>query len=288
MRSISIVIPIYKVDCDENFKHFVYLIESIAKNFVDDSRSITKLNEIVIVNDQIGTSFAVIITNLFNTLNLSEKLIYVNNPNNYGQAKSRNIGFLHTTGEYVHFIDQDDFIDENFYSGFKNQDEDVLIGSPHLFLNSKQSEIAYINKNYIKKLSNSKKISDLWVLLISNFAASPGQYLIKRSTFDLINGFPVLKIRGADDYGLLFRLACINASMKYNNGALFYYRIHGMQNRGTSDLEKSVIEFFAQPIKYNLRLRLKLVRYIRCRVLFWKILSKLIYSIYYFNFESYQ
>lgn len=281
MKDFSIVIPIYKIEHENNFEYFSFLIDSIFKNCLNDTIK-SKLNEIIIVNDQIEKSYKKNIENLFKKKNLLEKLKFIQNQSNQGQALSRNIGFSHTTGEYVHFIDQDDFIDENFYANLLNQTQDILLASPHLFLNSKQKEIPYINKNYIKKLNNAKTMNELWLLLISNFAVSPGQYLIRRNIFTEISGFPVLVNRGADDYGLLYKLATINASVRYCNKAVFFYRLHEMQNRNSSDLNNSTIEFFKQPNKLSPTYKLLFVKFLRSNILLLRISSKVL-SFFYFH-----
>ena len=285
MKNFSIVIPIYKIELENNFDYFIQLINSISRNCINVNIK-KKLNEIVIVNDQVEKELKDIIENIFEKENLLKKLKYIQNAQNYGQAKSRNIGFLHTTGEYIHFIDQDDFIDENFYTNLIDQSEAILVGSPHLFLNSKQLEINYINNRYIRKLSNTKKISDLWLLLISNFAVSPGQYLISRKEFLRISGFPVLTNKGSDDYCLLFKLASIEASIKYCDKAVFFYRLHEMQNRNSSNLKKSVIEFFKQPNAIRLTRKLLFVKFIRKNIVLWRITSKIIYSFYFHKVKT--
>ncbi|HUX95578.1 MAG TPA: glycosyltransferase family 2 protein [Bacteroidales bacterium] len=285
MKSFSIVIPVFNIEFENNTEYFRVLISSISRN----CRNITvkdKLNEIVIVDDNGDSNLKEAFDVIFTQENLREKLIYIQNAKNEGQAQSRNIGCTFASGEYIHFIDQDDYISDDFYSLIINHLDDIVIGRPHLYLDRLGYEIPYTKATYRKKLKQTEKLRKLWVLLISNFAVSPGQYLIKRSVFNLADGFPVLKSRGSDDYGLLFKLAAKNVNMRYIDNAAFFYRIHSAQNRNNSQLKNSVIEFFNGRSFNNLSLSLLIVKFIRYRTILWKIVSKIVFWYYFENFKS--
>ena len=92
-----------------------------------------------------------------------------------------------------------------------------------------------------------KKVNSLRYLLplmLSNIRVSPGSFSITRSLFKKINGFPDLKNKGSDDYGLLIRSMRNLATVEYSNTATFIYKIHANQSRNELDLVKSLKEFY--------------------------------------------
>jgi glycosyltransferase involved in cell wall biosynthesis len=285
MHDFSIVIPVYKLEFANNTEHFISLISSISRNCRNETVK-DKVKEIVVVDDNGNSDLKAAIDNIFIQEDLKEKLVYVHNDKNVGQAKSRNIGFTYASGEYIHFIDQDDFISDDFYFCLIDNYADIIIGSPHLYINKLGYEIPYTRSAFNKKLKKTEKLGELWILLISNFAVSPGQYLIKGSVFNKVKGFPVLETRGSDDYCLLFKLAIENVSTKYVENAAFFYRIHDMQNRNSSQLKNSLIEFLNGQSFEKMPFYLRIVKFIRTRIFLWKVTSKIVFWYYFEDFKS--
>ena len=100
MSKISVVIPAF--NC-ENF------IERCVESIYDDKEYI---KEVIIVNDGSTDNTKLILEEM------SKKYdnIHVFNISNGGSAKARNYGLNHITGEYVYFLDSDDYISDSYIS----------------------------------------------------------------------------------------------------------------------------------------------------------------------------
>jgi len=97
---VSIVIPVYNVK--------MYLCECL------DSLINQSLQEIeIICIDDCSTDGSLDILKEYESKDYRIKII--KNKKNRGQAYTRNIGLQHANGEYIGFVDSDDFVDENYY-----------------------------------------------------------------------------------------------------------------------------------------------------------------------------
>ncbi len=100
MKKISIIIPCY--NCEKTIKKTV---ESIQTN------SYTEKTEIILVND--GSKDQT--TKVLEELSKKYNNIKVINKNNTGVSDTRNTGINACTGEYISFVDSDDYIINNCY-----------------------------------------------------------------------------------------------------------------------------------------------------------------------------
>jgi len=112
---ISIIVPIYNI---ANF------IEKCVKSIL--SQTYTNL-EIILVNDGSTDSSS----ELCQKLKLSDPRVIVVSKTNGGLASARNYGLKYATGEFVGFIDGDDWIEPDFYEilldGILNHDADISV-----------------------------------------------------------------------------------------------------------------------------------------------------------------
>ncbi|WP_407536955.1 glycosyltransferase [Cetobacterium somerae] len=139
MIELSIVVPVYNVE--------KYLEECL--------KSIYKLNikkEVILVNDE-SPDNSYLIINEYQKLYPNETILV--NQNNKGLSGARNAGLEIAKGEYVAFIDSDDFIDtkkyEEFFNKGKNQDLDIIIGTYQ----------KYQDGEYLKLCKRDKSINSL-------------------------------------------------------------------------------------------------------------------------------
>jgi len=242
--SISCVIPIYGLNTGANAEFFEKLLSSL-KTAV---RCLGESFELIIVNDDRERLSAESIKDICSKYGFQDSLIYHENETNRGQAYSRNVGASLASGEYLHFIDQDDYISEGFYKSFINQQgkADLYIALPFF------DKDGIIKKAYTRCLKkaykNAKYICDLWYLLLSNIVYSPGQVLMSKCAFNSTGGFPVLVNRGADDFALFYKLVfgVENYHVKFIPESKFFYRIHSQQNSKLSSTNTSACEFLSQ------------------------------------------
>ncbi|MCI7189013.1 MAG: glycosyltransferase family 2 protein [Fusobacterium mortiferum] len=109
---ISVIIPVYGVE-----KYIRQCLESIINQTY-------KNLEIIVVNDGTKDNSMKIVEEY-----LSDERIKIINKQNGGLSSARNRGIEEATGDYISFIDSDDWIDLNMYKELCSQliDEDILI-----------------------------------------------------------------------------------------------------------------------------------------------------------------
>src|SRR5690554_3128411 len=215
---ISIIVPIYNVE-----RHLSKCIESICAQTYS-------LIEIILIDDG-STDNSGVICEEYATLDSRIKVIHKKNG---GVASARNTGLRFATGNYIGFIDPDDWIEsnmyENMYNKIKKDDSDICICNYiidtikhslkirlpfELDILNKQDIIDYI----IPPLLSSKDLDDkiemhggVWRILVKN-------KLIKmhhlKFQYDLLED----KI-----FNIQFYLKCNRVSV--DNNFYYHYCIH--------------------------------------------------------------
>ena len=240
-NEISVIIPIYILNQDDIFSYFNDLILSLEKNFIENDNYTIK--EVIVINDNPSTpdsnKLKSILHNISNIFNLK----YIRNTESRGQAHSRNIGAKHANGDYLHFIDQDDMIGDNFYRFFFLEDVqyDIMM-TDCKSLNDKTTSFYKIHTKFF--FNRAKKVQQLKFFFFNNIANSPGQFIIKKDFFEKINGFPELQFRGSDDFAFFLNVIKVSNSFKFFNKSRFFYRIHSSQSSKTLDMKASVLNAF--------------------------------------------
>jgi len=211
-KSISVIIPYYR-----GRKFIGKCLDSIFESY--RNCSVNFALEVIVVLDGSGQEDLDYLKTQYNG-----KFNIIKNENNLGVAQSRNIGKRHAQNDFLLFIDQDDFIDVNYFS--------VILP----FLSSKY-DIILVNGYYLN-IKNSKKIPIYYFkpnLKFNSFLKqtrihSPGQILINSKSLPYDVFFPDCdkQYKGADD-----RAAYINAYIKnkkirfkYIGEKLFYHVFH--------------------------------------------------------------
>lgn len=116
---ISVIIPVYKVEA--------YIQDCIRSLVIQSYKNF----EVILVDDAGGDrSINLAITELINS-DISWRVIY--NSCNRGLSYSRNIGVENARGEYLYFLDSDDYIDAdclmNLYEEILSSGADMVYGS---------------------------------------------------------------------------------------------------------------------------------------------------------------
>ena len=149
---ISIIIPMFNA---ENYIH--HNLESILNQDYSNF-------EVIIVNDG-STDSSLNIIKSFN-----DNRIKIYNKINEGTSIARNYGIKHAKGEYLFFIDADDYIEQATLSKYTNiindYNPDLIINGFYSGTQNYSSEVLfYMDDKYYK---NKKEIKDNLVILYKN------------------------------------------------------------------------------------------------------------------------
>lgn len=115
MPKVSVIVPVYNVD-----KYLKKCLESLVNQTLDEI-------EIIVVND--GSTDKSEEIAMFYKEKYSKKIVYLKKENG-GLSDARNYGMPYATGEYIAFLDSDDYVQldmyEKMYSVAKREDSDMV------------------------------------------------------------------------------------------------------------------------------------------------------------------
>ena len=178
---ISIIIPVYNAE-----KYLGACLDSILNQTFDDF-------EIVCVNDG-SNDESVNILEEYNTKSSKVKLI---NKENGGVISARIAGFKEACGEYIGWVDADDFIENNMlevmYISALNNDADVVYCNYNFFPNE------VVNKT--KWYNPYRGVVD-WKFIMNN--TIQWNKLVKKELLDEMNITSLFENMGEGCYGLVF------------------------------------------------------------------------------------
>lgn len=202
---VSVVIPVYNVE-----KYLAKCIESVQNQTLENI-------EIVLVDDGSTDKSGAICDEYA----LKDERIVVIHQRNGGLAHARNTGIELARGEYIGFIDSDDWIDITMYeelvNEFAKKDIDVVCSGIKLVGSTGDiKEIEYVKENVILK---GEEISRL--LLKRKFSVSCCNKLFKRNLFK-DRHFTVGKTN--EDFELLFYLFLQVKQVGILANSYYYYR----------------------------------------------------------------
>ena len=201
MCKISVILPVYNQE-----KNLDKCINSLINQALKDV-------EFIFVNDGSTDDSE----NIILRYQKKDKRIKLINKENGGQASARNLGLKYAKGEYISFVDSDDYVDKSLYKSvysiLEKKDYDILV-------------FDYYITDY-KKIGYYKVLNDIQSGVISNkqffFAsACPWNKIYKRS-FLLDNNFLFPEGIIYEDYASIIPLIKYNPSVYYINKAYYYY-----------------------------------------------------------------
>ena len=213
MKKISVIVPVYNVDNYLN-KCLDSLVNQTYKNL-----------EIIIVNDDSPDNSDRIIKSYKEKYN---NIVYIKNKCNSGLSYSRNVGLKKSTGEYIGFVDSDDYIPldyyENLYKTIEKEQADIVICDINLVYEA----TGIVSRNTVGTKDN------LIIDFVSNgLAASACNKLFKKeciSKYEFENG----KIN--EDIAVIIPLIINSNKVVYNENTCYNYvqRNNSIQNSNFS------------------------------------------------------
>lgn len=205
---LSIIIPIY-----QGKKYICNLIKMLEDGIDKLGNDIAV--EMILSNDDPGD---VLEDNIF-----SEKMhiVALNTDVNRGIHGARIIGFLHCTGDFVLFLDQDDWISDSYFASqmkkLKDSKADAVV------CRAKENGREIYNASY----PFEKTIDCMNIVSAGNMIVSPGQVLIRRDAIPDLWQHNILKKNGVDDWFLWICMLQQGCRFTLNEEILFEHRIEG-------------------------------------------------------------
>lgn len=189
MEKISVLIPVYNSE-----EHIERCIKSILNQTYHNI-------EIVVVNDGSTDTTPIIVQNLSKEDNRI-KLISIQNK---GVANARNIALANSTGEYITFVDSDDFIFDSYiqtlYDNLKKYKADISVCNCINYIEeTKQEKHKDFGIKDIKEYDSKEAVEDLFYY---NFLRhSPWGKLYKKEIWNDLT-FPVG--RNYEDLAIIYK-----------------------------------------------------------------------------------
>ncbi len=181
---VSVIIPVYNVE--------EYLYDCI-NSLIDQT---LKDIEIICINDKSTDSSGEILEYFAKKDN---RIKILENEENLGQGESRNRGLKHSTGEYIQFLDSDDWLDkdclETLYNKAKEHDADLIMfklinydQDTGKFFKTGYYSMDYMEKFYEKELN--QEIMHDYVFRVPNSPCNKlyKTSLIKENNFEFPKG----------------------------------------------------------------------------------------------------
>ena len=202
---VSIIVPVYNVE-----KYLTKCIDSIINQTY-------KYLEIILVDDgstdnssQICDQYAI-----------KDNRIKVIHKENGGLSDARNVGIKNSTGEYLSFIDSDDYIDKDMieclYNAITNTNSDIAVCGK--YIEGETGKYYLKNVNSQLKIYNSKEA--LKSILTNNLIdVSACDKLFKKTLFKDIQ-FP--KNKYFEDMGTIYKLIDLCNSIVHIGSAKYHY-----------------------------------------------------------------
>ncbi len=191
---VSVITPLYKG------KQY---IPKLMQMMINNAGKVSM--EYILVNDS-PKEYLLNEQNLINEYGLSYRLQFkaVNNPVNMGIQKSRAAGLAAAEGEYICFLDQDDYLEDDalfrMLSYMEKEDCDVLTANGYRRYPAKDGQCLRLVPLYKRKAALKAVCNEKMYLYGTDMIFSPGQCLIKKASIpDEWSGY-TLEINGCDDF----------------------------------------------------------------------------------------
>jgi Glycosyltransferases, probably involved in cell wall biogenesis len=228
-RKVSVIIPIYKGN--SFISHLAYMLE-------ENWKSVNKIEpvsiEMVLVNDFPDEKLEI-----KDRLMENISWIEVTNKQNSGIHFSRAQGLLHSSGDYVLFLDQDDIISPVY---IREQIAELGAADAIICNGKNRSDLIYRNQ---EELDRAVGKEEYWKGY--NQIVSPGQVLIRRTAIPKEWVCNILKNNGADDYFLWMLMFSQNKKIKIHNKVLYWHLISDVNtSKNTDEMNASVYEMLSK------------------------------------------
>lgn len=205
---VSVIVPVYNSD-----KYLKSCLDSLINQILDEL-------EIIIIDDcSTDQSFSILEDY---QKRYPSKFKLFRNFQNKGQGYTRNMGMKYATGEYIDFVDSDDYINPmmyyDMYQGVVDNDYPEVISTNIIFVNDDRyldTKLDYISRNIGKRYDIVNNKNEIF-----NESPSSCNKLFRR---DFINGLNFLEDKMWEDFAFTYIAICnANYILRFKNADYFY------------------------------------------------------------------
>lgn len=228
---ISVIVPVYNTE-----KYIDECLESITNQTLKEI-------EILCINDG-STDNSLSILEAWKE---KDKRIIVITKNNGGQSSARNLGLQYAKGDYISFIDSDDWIDNNYLEALCNSGEkersDIVHGNLEriFFEEERKEKTSWINdvlESVDKK--NLLDVKNKKVLINANHTCNK----IYRRSFLIENKILFFEGLFWEDNPFVIMTTLMAKKMTIEKDVYYKYRIHSNGTTGTAIKDRKPFDIF--------------------------------------------
>ncbi|WP_198295004.1 glycosyltransferase family 2 protein [Brachyspira pilosicoli] len=214
MIKVSVIVPVYNVE--------IYLRECLNSIINQTLKEI----EIICIDDCSSD-------NSYNILEeyakKDNRVKIFKNTQNESVGYNRNLGLKEARGEYISFIDSDDFISEDFlynlYNTAKKYDSD-MVNTLNIKFYKNQKITKFYYTFYDKEFESTWNLNDIENSFSKQAIAPYVWNKIYRTSFLVNNNlnFMTTKFGASEDTNFLVKLMLHKPKISFNNNSIYYYR----------------------------------------------------------------
>lgn len=212
MPKVSVIIPVYNVE-----KYLVQCLESIKNQTLTDI-------EVICINDGSTDLSLEILTNFAQNDN---RFIIINKKNE-GQGIARNYGIEKAGGEFLIFVDSDDWLEENAlelcYNKIKNDNSDILFFNNYKYFekSNQKSKNDYISiyKGFWEKPFTKEDAKN------NIFLGNALTFKMYKTNFIRNNNIRYSSHRFMEDMIFYYKSIFLSTRLSCLNEYVYNYRIH--------------------------------------------------------------
>lgn len=251
MAKISIIIPVYNVE-----KYLDTCVQSVVNQTLKDI-------EIILVDDESPDSCS----QMCDKYAENDERIKVIHKKNAGLGFARNSGLEIATGEYVTFLDSDDFVDlqtyECLYNILKTNNLDAVYYKFKRFVNENEVFSSQIINDIVEY--SDENIKELMLDIIASEPSAKVDHKIQCSSCTALYKLNIIKDNNVRFHSerelisedLIFNLDFLTHAFKiaFNGGEYYHYRVNPSSLTGTvrkDRIEKNIIlyDYINQNLSY--------------------------------------
>ena len=240
MKLISVVVPVYNIE-----KYVGKCIESIL------CQTYTNI-EVIIVNDG-STDNSLSVCHMYQK---KDKRIKIINKDNGGLSEARNYGLHTAKGEYICFIDGDDYIHskmlENMLNACDEYDVDISICAREYCFDDNEIDVFQNKKDYNSIVMSGKEAFRHFLLEdIDGFVVAWNKLYKKKLFTNNSIEYPVGKIH--EDCFTTYKLFLASSKVAYVDyvGYCYRQRNNSIMHSKNSIREVSIVEAYEEILKFT-------------------------------------